>query len=181
MIPPEMKFCSHCGHAVSLKQIENDALPRYFCEQCQTIHYTNPNIIAGVLPYWENKVLLCRRAIEPRRGFWNLPAGFLENYETVEQGAQRECWEEAEAKVDINGVMAVYSLPHANQVYIHFHGTLVDGKFGCGVESTECKLFSEAEIPWQKIAFTSTSFALKHYFEDRKSGRISTHIGAYQF
>lgn len=179
MYQPILKFCSNCGHSVEKRTIENDPIQRYFCEQCQTIHYTNPNIIAGALPYWEDKVLLCRRAIEPRKGYWNIPAGYLENNELAEEGAQRECWEEAEAKVNIKGVIAVYSLPHANQVYIHFHGDLVDGKFGIGVESSECKLFSEEEIPWDEMAFTSSTFALKKYFEDRKKGLIQTHIGAY--
>ena len=99
MYQPILKYCSNCGHAVAQKKIENDPLPRYYCSECETIHYTNPNIIAGVLPYWKDKVLLCRRAIEPRKGYWNVPAGFLENNELAEEGAQRECWEEAEGKV----------------------------------------------------------------------------------
>lgn len=177
---PKLNFCSNCGHKVVLKTIENDPLQRYYCESCETIHYTNPNIIAGVLPIWENKVLLCKRAIEPRKGYWNIPAGYLENNELAEEGANRECWEEAEGKVDIKGVLAVYSLPHANQVYIHFYGELIDGKFGCGFESTECRLFSEDEIPWEDMAFTSSVFALKHYLDDRKTGAIKAHIGAFK-
>ena len=180
MYQKTMKYCSNCGEKVSLKAIENDPIERYYCNRCDTIHYTNPTIVVGVLPYFEDKVLLCKRAIEPRSGFWNIPAGYLENNELAEEGAQRECWEEAEASVDMEGVLAVYSLPHANQVYVHFYGKLHDGKFGCGFESTECQLFAEDEIPWKDIAFTSSTFALQKFFEDRKNGKVNAHIGAYR-
>lgn len=181
MYQPTLKFCSNCGEEVAKKEIEGDSIPRYYCVACDTVHYTNPKLVVGVLPYFEDKVLLCRRAIEPRKGYWNIPAGYLENNELAEQGAQRECWEEAEANVGIDGVLAVYSLPHANQVYIHFFGPLEKGQFGCGVESLECRLFTETEIPWDDIAFTSSSYALKKYFADKKKGDVKTHIGAIRF
>lgn len=181
MYQPILHYCSTCGEKVSLRPVEGDEIPRYHCLSCDTIHYTNPKLIVGVLPYWGEKVLLCRRAIEPRKGFWNLPAGFMENNELAEEGAARECWEEAEAHVAIDGVLAVYSLPHANQVYIHFYGELKNGEFGIGVESLECELFTEAEIPWDDIAFTSTSFALRKYFQDRKDGKIGAHIGSFHW
>lgn len=174
-----MYYCSNCGAPVQLTRIDGDDIERYYCGKCDTVHYTNPKLIVGVLGYWEDKVLLCRRAIHPRLGFWNIPAGFLENNELAEEGAKREAWEEAEAKIDIDGVLAVYSLPHANQVYIHFYGRLVDGAFGIGVESSECRLFDEEEIPWEDMAFTSSTFALQKYFKDRKNGTIGTHIGAF--
>ncbi len=176
-----LKFCSNCGSKVVFKEVEGDDFKRYCCENCNTIHYTNPKLVVGVLAYWEDKVLLCKRSIEPRKGYWNIPAGFLENNEMAEQGAQREAWEEAEAKVDIKGVLAVYSLPVANQIYIHFHGELLNGEFGVGVESLESQLFCEEEIPWDDIAFTSSSFALKKFFEDRRSGKINAHIGAFHW
>lgn len=181
MSQQKMNFCSNCGFKVELKEIENDAILRYYCINCSTVHYSNPNIIAGVLAVWDDKVLLCKRAIEPRKGYWNLPAGFLENNELVEEGAKRECWEEAKGTVEILSALTIFSLPQANQVYIHFLCNLVDGVFGCGVESFECQLFEESEIPWNEMAFASTTFALKRYFEDRKTGKFKTHIGAFKY
>jgi ADP-ribose pyrophosphatase YjhB (NUDIX family) len=179
MYQPVLHYCSNCGTKVGLTDIEGDSLRRYYCENCETIHYTNPKLVVGILPYWQNSVLLCRRAIEPRKGFWNIPAGFLENNELAEEGALREAWEEAEARVEVDGVLAVYSLPQANQVYIHFYGHLADGRFGIGVESLECRLFTEEEIPWDEIAFASSTFALKKFFSDRREGRIRAHIGSF--
>ena len=117
-----MNYCSNCGSAVTLKQIENDNVERNYCDACHTIHYSNPNMVVGAITYWEDKVLLCKRAIPPRHGYWNIPAGYLENNESADKGAEREVWEEAGAKIDIEGVAAVYNLPQANQVYIHFFG-----------------------------------------------------------
>ena len=179
MYQPIYHYCSNCGSSVALTDIEGDTIQRYYCSNCDTIHYTNPKIIVGVLPYWGEKVLLCRRAIEPRKGLWNIPAGFLENNELAEEGGKREVWEEAEARVDLKGSLAIYSIPQANQVYIHFYGELIDGKFGIGVESLECQLFKEEEIPWKEMAFHSSTFALKKFFEDRKQGVIRTHIGHF--
>lgn len=175
-----MNFCSHCGSDQLERSIpKGDNHYRIVCRNCHTIHYSNPKVVAGCLAVWKDEVLLCRRAIEPRKGFWNVPAGYLENGETVEEGAEREMWEEAEAEVNIRGVLAVYSLPHVNQVYIHFLADLKDKKFGIGIESLETQLFKEEDIPWEDIAFTSSTFALKKYFHDRRSGLEQTHIGAY--
>ena len=150
---------------------------RHVCRNCDTIHYINPKIVAGCLPIWEDKVLLCRRAIEPRKGFWNVPSGYLENGESVQSGAQREVWEEAEAQVINLSFHALFNIPRISQVYIHFLGDLLDGKFGVGVESLESQLFTEAEIPWEEIAFGSSVFTLKRYFEDRKAGLRQSHVG----
>ncbi|MEL7247909.1 MAG: NUDIX hydrolase [Bacteroidota bacterium] len=176
-----MKYCSVCGTPNPVFEIpEGDTRPRYVCKNCHTIHYTNPNIVAGCLPLWEGQVLLCRRAIPPRVGYWNVPSGYLENGETVEEGAIREVWEEAEAKVKIIGAHSIYSLPQINQIYIHFLAELIDGKFGIGPESTECKLFREEDIPWDEMAFTSSTFSLQKFFADRKNdGLHKTHLGAY--
>jgi len=175
-----MNFCSHCGsNKIALSIPEGDNRPRYVCPNCKTIHYQNPNIVAGCLPVWEDKVLLCRRAIEPRQGFWNVPSGYLENGETVAEGALREVWEEAEAKVELLYLISLYNLPKINQLYLQFIGTLVDGKFGIGEESSECALFTEEETPWEEMAFTSSVFTLKRYFEDRQVGRRVLHRGAY--
>ena len=174
-----MKFCAACGSSVVLTDVEGDTHKRHVCTNCKTIHYTNPKLVVGALVYWGDKIILCRRAIEPRLGFWNIPAGYLEDHEKAEEGAAREVWEEAGAKVNIEGVLAIYNLPEANQVYIHFVGELIDGVYSNGVESIETKLFSEEEIPWMDLAFASSAFALRKYFQDRKSGKIGTYIGSF--
>lgn len=174
-----MNFCSHCGHKISFGTIPNDNRPRFHCTNCDTIHYQNPKIIAGCLVIYNDKVLLCRRAIEPRIGLWNLPGGYLENGETVEQGAMREVWEEALAKVTITSLHLVFSIPQVNQVYMHFLAVLNEPIFGVGEESLEVELFSEEDIPWNEIAFSSSTKALKYYFEDRKKGKFTTHLDKF--
>jgi len=173
-----MNYCSHCGSAeLSFTVPEGDNRARYVCAGCGAIHYTNPKIVTGCLPIWEEQVLLCRRAIEPRLGYWNVPGGFLENGETVEQGAIREVWEEALAEVTVQHVHAIFSLPHINQVYIHFLARLNSLEFRAGEESLEVQLFHEAEIPWNEIAFSSTTFSLERYFRDRQNGSHQVHVG----
>jgi ADP-ribose pyrophosphatase YjhB (NUDIX family) len=174
---PVQKYCSNCGATVVLKFTEGK--DRIVCEHCDTIHYTNPKIVTGALCVWEDKVLLCRRAIEPRKGYWNLPAGYLEDFEKAEDGAIRETWEEAGAEIEIEKVFTVYNLPQANQVYIHFLAKLKDGIVRNGEESIESGLFREEEIPWKEMAFTSSAFALRKFFEDRKTGNFNTHLGAF--
>lgn len=178
-----MNYCSHCGSDLLVFDIPaGDNRQRYICKNCDTIHYANPKVVAGCLPIWEDKVLLCRRAIEPRLGFWNIPAGYLENGETVEQGALREVWEEAEASVHILGVLTLFSIPHINQVYIHFLGQMQNLDYGIGIESLEVALFTEDEIPWSDIAFKSSEFALRRYFQDRKNGGLQqAHIGSMDY
>ncbi len=171
-----MKFCSQCGHQVEHRIPEGDSRLRHICPSCHTVHYQNPNIIAGCLPVWEGKVLLCRRAIEPRYGFWTLPAGFMENGETVAEGAARETWEEAEANVNNLQLYTIFNIPYINQVYMLFRGELAEGKFGVGIESLETRLFSEAEIPWDQLAFRSVKLTLRHYFADRVRNAFPVHI-----
>ncbi|MDB5225843.1 MAG: hydrolase [Bacteroidota bacterium] len=173
----QLKYCSNCGNTVVFKFTEGR--DRFVCESCNTIHYTNPKIVVGALCVWEDKVLLCRRAIEPRRGYWNLPAGYLEDFEKTEDGAIRETWEEAGAEIEIQNVLTVYNLPQANQVYIHFLAKLKDGIIRNGEESIESALFAEEEIPWKELAFTSSAFALRKFFEDRKGGTCNTHYGSF--
>ncbi|MCF8244814.1 MAG: NUDIX hydrolase [Saprospiraceae bacterium] len=174
-----MNFCSNCGSSELTNQVpEGDNRLRQVCGNCGEIHYRNPKIIAGCLPIWDGKVLLCRRAINPRAGFWNVPAGFLEIGETVEAGAMREVWEEALAKVLNLRLQTVFTFTNYWHVYIQFVGELKDGKFGVGEESTETRLFSEAEIPWDEIAFESSRFAIHRYFEDRKLGDFKVHLGS---
>jgi ADP-ribose pyrophosphatase YjhB (NUDIX family) len=167
-----LNFCSHCGSAALEFRIpEGDTLPRFVCAQCGTIHYQNPKVVTGCLPIWEDKVLLCRRAIEPRYGLWTLPAGFLENHESLEAGALRETLEEANARVELDGLYIVISILHVSQVYVMFKSRLLDLDFGPGTESLEVKLFTEDEIPWEQIAFRTISRTLRNYFLDRRDGR----------
>ncbi len=174
-----MNFCSHCGSdKLSFTIPRHDNRYRYVCDNCATIHYSNPKIVAGCLPIWEDKVLLCKRAIPPRYGFWNVPGGYLENGETVEEGARREVREEALTEVEITGLHAIFSIPQINQVYIHFLGRLRQLQFGEGEESLEVRLFSEEEIPWPEIAFASSVFTLQNYFEDRSRKSRQVHLGA---
>lgn len=170
-----MKFCSECGKPVVFRIPEGDNLPRYVCEHCQTIHYQNPKIVTGCIPVWEDKVLLCKRAIEPRHGLWTLPAGFMENNETMEQGAMRECYEEATARVELQGLYALFSLPHINQVYVMYRARLLDLDFAPGSESLEVELYLEKDIPWQQLAFRTISHTLEFYFADRQSGNFNLH------
>jgi len=164
-----MKFCSNCGNTVKLSIPSGDDRERYVCESCDTIHYQNPRIIAGCLPTFEDKVLLCKRAIAPRIGFWTLPAGFMENGETTEQGALRESWEEARAEINVAGLYTLFSLPYINQVYMFYRGDLANLNYSAGSESLEVELFTEEEIPWEELAFPVVKKTLQHYFSDRKT------------
>ncbi|MBS1146715.1 MAG: hypothetical protein H6R08_891 [Proteobacteria bacterium] len=172
-----MNFCSECGSTVMLRVPAGDHLPRHVCPDCGTIHYQNPKMVVGCIPEWEDKVLLCRRAIEPKHGYWTLPAGFMENGETTLEGAARETWEEAGANIEISGLYTLYNLPHINQVYLMFRARLLDLDFKPGIESLETRLFSEAEIPWDEIAFRTVRATLEQYFDDRRNGTFSFHFG----
>ena len=174
-----MNFCSHCGSsALQFRVPDGDALPRFVCADCGTIHYQNPKVIVGCLPVWEDKVLLCRRAIEPRCGLWTLPAGFLENHETLEAGAMRETLEEADARVAIDGLYVLISILHVSQVYVMFRTRLMDLDFGPGSESLEVKLFAEDEIPWEQIAFRTIARTLRNFFLDRRDGHWPVRVSA---
>lgn len=165
-----MKFCSNCGRPVILRVPDGDSRPRYVCDACATVHYQNPKIVAGCIPVWDDRVLLCRRAIEPRYGLWTLPAGFMENGETTPQAAQRETLEEACVRVDIQALYAVFNLPHIDQVYMMFRARLREPDFAPGAESLEVALFAEADIPWEQLAFPVIRESLRLYFADRARG-----------
>jgi len=165
---PSMKFCSQCGKPVSQRIPEGDGRLRFVCDHCSTIHYQNPNIVAGTVPVWGDKVLLCRRAIEPRLGYWTLPAGFMENGETVEQAATRETQEEACARVRNLAIYTLIDVPHINQVHIFYRAELVDLDFAAGPESLEVQLFDEADIPWSELAFRTVGRTLECFFADRR-------------
>jgi ADP-ribose pyrophosphatase YjhB (NUDIX family) len=172
-----MRFCSHCGSAVELIVPEGDHLPRHVCPACGTIHYQNPKMVVGCIPEWEDKVLLCRRAIEPKYGLWTLPAGFMENGETTAEGALRETWEEAGARVELGPLYTLFNLPHISQVYFMFRARLLDLDFKPGIESLEVRLFAEPEIPWEQIAFRTVRASLELYFQDRANGGFNFHFG----
>ncbi len=173
-----MKYCSQCGAIVALKTPPADNRPRYICDSCETIHYQNPKVVAGCLVEADDgRILLCRRAIEPRYGYWTLPAGFMELGETTIEAALRETLEEAEARVELDGLFAVFNLPHVDQVYMMFRSRLLDGQYGAGDESLEAGLFSQDAIPWQELAFSTIYHTLRLYYEDQTHGRYRVHTG----
>jgi len=157
-----------------------DTLPRTICEQCNTIHYENPNLIVGCIPEWENRILLCKRAIEPRVGLWTVPAGFMENGETTAAGAQRETLEEANARVEIIAPYALYNIPHINQVYLLFRAKLLDLDVSAGAETLQVDMFDEDDLPWDELAFATVRNTLRHYFSDRHNGEFRFHMGTIE-
>lgn len=172
-----MKFCSQCGSEVRLRVPSGDNLPRHVCVACEAIYYQNPKIVAGAILEWRGKILLCRRAIEPRCDFWTVPAGFMELGETTDEAAAREALEEANAQAEDLALYALYNLPRINQVYILFRGSLKDGQASAGIESREVDLFGERDIPWETLAFPVIRQGLRCYFEDRRAGRFGIHTG----
>jgi ADP-ribose pyrophosphatase YjhB (NUDIX family) len=153
---------------------EGDNRPRHVCDDCDSVHYQNPRVVVGCLPVWGESVLLCRRAIEPRKGFWTLPAGFMENGESTEAGAARETLEEACAEVTGLELATVLSLPRIDQVHLFYRAELVDGRYEAGDETLEAALFLEAEIPWSELAFATVRDTLRQYFGERARGCFST-------
>lgn len=173
-----MKFCCECGAGLSKKIPPGDNLPRFVCDTCLAIHYQNPKIVAGCIPEWEGKILLCRRAIEPRTGHWTFPAGFMEIGESIEQAAIRETLEEAHAQVEITSLYAVLSLPRISQVHMVFRGTMRSAEFKPGTESLDVQLFALSNIPWDDLAFPVVREALQRYVEDVTRGTFSVHVGS---
>jgi len=172
-----IKFCNSCGSAVTYRVPEGDTLPRAVCDACGTIQYENPKIVVGSIPVWGDRILMCRRAIEPRHGLWTLPAGFMENGESAPEGAAREALEEANARIEVHELYTVYSVPHISQVHMMFRARLLDEDFSPGVESLEVKLVSAAEIPWDHLAFTVVRKTLQHFLADRELGTYVTRFG----
>jgi len=165
-----LKFCHSCAAPLILKIPEGDDRERHYCEKCNSVFYQNPKNVVGTIPVYEDKVLLCKRAIKPRLGKWTLPAGFMENGESTLEGAIRETREEAGASVNVtnNSLYTLFNLPIINQVYMFFRADLADLNFEAGIESSEVALFSESEIPWSEIAFPVVTSTLEHYFADIK-------------
>jgi ADP-ribose pyrophosphatase YjhB (NUDIX family) len=177
-----MNFCSNCGSKeIKFLIPDGDERERFVCDQCETIFYDNPRVIVGcIIENPEGKIMLCRRGIEPRKGFWNLPCGFLENDEKIEEGAKREVKEETGSEVSLEHLHIVYNLPKAKQVYLIFKAKMQSDYFHLTPESTEIKFFRFSEIPWDEIAFSSNTFAIKHLNALRENpdlNRLS--IGSY--
>jgi ADP-ribose pyrophosphatase YjhB (NUDIX family) len=170
-----MKYCSNCAAPLLHRVPPGDALPRYVCDACGEIHYQNPKLVVGTLPEWEGRLLLCRRAIEPRYAYWTLPAGYMENAETTGQAALRETLEEAGARVELLQPFSMVSVPRVNQVHLFFRARLLDLRFEAGEESLEVALFDEAKIPWEELAFRTVAITLKHWCADRGTGGFGFH------
>ncbi len=172
-----MNYCSACGAALTLEIPQGDDRPRHVCKACGAIHYVNPKVITGCLPVHEDRILMCRRGIAPRKGLWTLPAGFLEMGESTVEGAVRETWEEAHANVSIEGLYTLFNLPHISQVYVFFRARLLDLDFRPGHESLEVRLFTEDEIPWNELAFPVIRDTLRYYLQDRQRDVFPTRVG----
>jgi ADP-ribose pyrophosphatase YjhB (NUDIX family) len=171
-----IKHCRNCGTAVVYRQPDDgDTQNRAVCPACNTVHYENPLNVVGTVPYLDDKILLCKRNIEPRKGKWTLPAGFMELDETTAEGAARETTEEAGAQFEMQSLFSVLSVPKVGQVHFFYRAKLINDKFDPGFETQEAKLFSEAEIPWDEIAFRTVKVTLERYFDDKKHGLFGVH------
>jgi len=171
-----MNYCSNCGSRVVLKVPDGDLLPRYVCPSCATIHYLNPKVVVGSVPEYEGRILICKRGIEPRVGYWTIPAGFMENDETLEAGAAREAAEEARIQVEIGSLLLLANVTSARQVHVFFRSRMLTPQFDVTPESLEVKLVHESEIPWDDLAFPSTEYALRRFVEDRAAGVERHHV-----
>ena len=171
-----MKYCSECGSPLEIRVPDGEHLPRHVCTQCRAIHYQNPKLVVGCVPEYEGRLLICKRAIEPRHGYWTVPAGFMENGETLQQAAARESQEEALADVEIGSLLTVVHVLHAHQVHVFFRARLRSLDVGAGPESLEVKLIEPGDIPWTELAFPSTEFTLRRYLEDRARNEERHHF-----
>jgi ADP-ribose pyrophosphatase YjhB (NUDIX family) len=171
----DARFCSNCGHPITRRVPDGDSRVRDCCDHCGVIHYVNPRPVVGTIPVWNDQVLLCLRAIEPKLGYWTLPAGFMEVGETSADGARRETEEEAGARIELGPLFSMIDVPAVEQLHIFYRARLLDLKFAAGIETLEVRLFSEADIPWDRIAFRTVSTTLRLFFEDRSKGAYGTH------
>lgn len=172
----EVKFCNVCGAQVEHRVPEGDHLPRHICPACGHIQYFNPRVIVGCIPEWEDgRILMCRRNIEPRFGLWTFPAGFMELSETSGQGAAREAREESGADVEVGDVLAMINVPYVSQVYVVHRARMRTSGHHPTPESSETRLMTESEIPWDEIAFPTVYHSLKFFFADRAAGHAQMH------
>ena len=174
----EQSYCPKCAAKLRVEIPEGDNKLRYICTGCAAVLYENPKLVVGCVAEYEGSILLCKRAIKPRLGYWTVPAGFMEIGETLEQAATRETFEEACAKVTLGSLLAVVDVIHAGQVHVFFRGKLENGEFAAGDESLDTKLYASNEIPWDEIAFPSGVIALKQYLAQREAGieRVHTEL-----
>ncbi|HAC34424.1 MAG TPA: NUDIX hydrolase [Gammaproteobacteria bacterium] len=170
-----MKYCSSCGAPVRQEIPAGDNRHRHVCNDCDEIHYHNPNIVVGCVPQWQEQIILCRRAIEPRVGYWTMPAGYLEIDESTDEGARREAEEEAGIDVDIGELLTLINIPQIAQVHMIYLAELRTPDYAAGEESLEVQLFTEAEIPWDDLAFPTVKLTLEHFFADRQAGNFKLH------
>ena len=171
MRPSQIQHCNLCGAPVEHRVPQGDTHMRAVCTACAHIQYENPRNIVGTLPVWDKRVLLCRRAIEPRLGLWTLPAGFMELHETSEQGALRETLEEAGARVELDGLYSVVNVLPVSQVYLLYRARLLEPRWEPGEETLEAALFAEHEVPWERIAFRAVAQTLRRFFDEQRAGR----------
>ena len=176
MLRSPIKHCKNCGTAVVYRiPDDGDTKHRAVCPACNTVHYENPLNVVGTVPHFGDRVLLCKRNIEPRWGKWTLPAGFMELNETLAEGAARETVEEAGAQFEMEGLFSILSVARVGQVHMFYTARLLSDTFAPGFETIEARLFTEAEIPWDEIAFRTVKETLAHYFADRRTGQFSIH------
>jgi ADP-ribose pyrophosphatase YjhB (NUDIX family) len=176
MIHSPIKHCKNCGTAVVYRVPDDgDTKPRAVCPSCQTIHYENPLNVVGTVAHLGDRILLCKRNIEPRWGKWTLPAGFMELGETTDEGAARETDEEAGAQFEMQDLFTVISVPRVGQVHLFYLAKLLSDQFDPGHETIEARLFTEAEVPWDEIAFRTVRETLSRYFDDRRKGAFAVH------
>jgi ADP-ribose pyrophosphatase YjhB (NUDIX family) len=176
-LPRRIQHCRVCGAPTAYRVPADDNRERAVCTACGEIHYENPINVVGTVPVWRDQVLLCRRAIEPRRGLWTLPAGFQELGESTSEGALRETDEEAGARIALQGLFTVLNVVRAGQVHFFYRAELQDTRFDPGPETLEARLFREHEVPWDEIAFRTVRETLRHYFDDRRAGAFGLHVG----
>jgi ADP-ribose pyrophosphatase YjhB (NUDIX family) len=177
LVARRIKHCRVCGAAAAYRVPDDDNRERAVCTACGEIHYENPINVVGTVPVWEQRVLLCKRNIEPRRGLWTLPAGFLELGETTAEGARRETDEEAGARIEMEDLFTVLNVVPVGQVHFFYLARLIDTRFDPGPETMEARLFAEHEVPWDQIAFRTVRETLRHFFSDRQAGRFRLHLG----
>lgn len=173
--PRRANFCSQCGSPVNRRVPEGDNRERDICDHCGAIHYQNPRLVVGTVPVLDNRVLLCRRAIEPRYNTWTLPAGFMELGESTAQGAARETLEESGARIKLGELYTIIDLPQIDQVHVFYLADALSDALDPGPESLEARFFDESEIPWDDLAFRTVATTLQRYFEDRKRGTFGPH------
>lgn len=173
--PRRANFCSQCGSPIKRRVPTDDNRERDICDHCGAIHYQNPRLVVGTVPVWQDRILLCKRAIEPRYNTWTLPAGFMELGESTAQGAARETLEESGARIKLGVLFTIIDVPQIEQVHMFYLAQALDGELDPGPESLEARYYSEADIPWEDLSFRTVASTLQQFFADRRAGAFLTH------